>query len=297
MKKSSFYKLIATFLLVISILCFYLGYSQVKSPILLALAFHDVSDDEKDFFSIKQDKLFSIIKKLQKHDYKAITPRQFESELLLASNQRKGRKFIVTFDDGRSESANAIRTLKTKFGISSALFIVLDLIGKPDYMDLSTIIDLKENYDCFIGLHGQRHVEVTKILEEKTDLTKELKTAREILGKLVNQEITWFSYPYGETNDEAKKSLKESGLHIAFNVLGGNIKENDDLLFINRIMYIKNAKEKGMPDPESWAPPYTVSNGTLTVTLSLLVGFLSINWFLNAKKAKINEMKKKQNNL
>lgn len=297
MKKSTFYTLIATILFVISILCFYLGYSQVKSPILLALAFHDVSDNEKDFFAIKQDKLNSIIKKLLKHDYKAITPKEFEAELSLNQNQREGRKFIVTFDDARAESAKAIKALKTEFGISSTVFIILDLIGKPDYMDLSTIIDLKENYDCFIGIHGQRHIELTKILEEKSDLTKELKTAREILGKLVNQEVTWLSYPYGETNDEVKKSLKAAGLQLAFNVQGGNIEESFDLLSLNRIMYIKNAKEKGMPDPEAWAPPYTVSNGGLIVTLSLLVGFLSINWFLNAKKAKIQEMRKKQNNL
>lgn len=297
MKKVHLYKVISSVLFIIATIFFYVGYKQVKSPILLALAFHDISDDKNDLYSITEDGLIELVKKYKNNEYKALSPAQFEEELFSGQDKKNGRKYILTFDDGKKSSVETIKRLKNEFGITSTIFLILDLIGKPDYMDLSTIIDLKENYGCNIGLHGKKHIEITKILENKESLTDELKSAREILSNLTNQEVTWYSYPYGETNTACTECVKNAGLKIAFNVEGGNINNFANTFFINRIMYTKNATKNGMPNPENWAPPHTTGLGSLTVTLSILVCFFGFNWLIKAKQLEKLENKKKQNNL
>lgn len=298
-KKLYIYKFTFYLLLFIAILFFFLGYKKVKSPILIALALHDISEDENDVFAISEEKLLGLIKSYQRNDYKAMTSKEFEA-LPKTSNVNEhleAKRFLITFDDGKETAVDTIKKLYTDFGITSTVFLILDLIGEPNFMDLATIIDLKDNYGCNFGLHGKRHMEITKILENEEDLLTELKTGQSILSELLNQDITWYSFPYGETNASTTAILKQTPIKYAFNIEGNEIASLEDTFYINRIMYTKDAKQNQMPNPFSWIKPYTETNGALIVTLSVLVGFLSLNWFAKASTlARIIE-KNKQNNL
>lgn len=298
-KKLLIYRLTSFLLFLTASIFFYVGYLKVKAPILIALAFHDISEDANDAFAISEEKLIDLIKSYKRNDYSAITPQEFEAlpKAGPVGQSLKNKNFLLTFDDGKESAVNTIKKLYTEFGISSTVFLILDFIGEPGFMDLATIIELKDKFGCNFGLHGKRHIEITKILENKEDLLTELNTGINILSGLLNHEISWYSFPYGETNASTTKILKQTNIKYAFNVDGGEISNLEDPFYINRIMYTKNAKENQMPDPFSWIKPYTESNGALIVTLSVLVGFLGLNWFAKAKAIANAMEKNKQNNL
>ncbi|MFZ5949902.1 MAG: polysaccharide deacetylase family protein [Candidatus Rifleibacteriota bacterium] len=280
-KKALFSILIAVFLVIAGLFGFYLGWKQIKSPIMLVLTFHGVTDTPTLPWEIKYEEFKAIIEKLLRHDYQAITPQQFEQQVKL--RQFEGRKFLISFDDGLKTSAEAIKKLFQEKGISSAFFIITDEIGKENYVSNETLADLQKNFNCRIGLHGKRHYEVTKILAEGADLSSELELARMSLSTAVSNPVTWYAYPFGEYNASAAAALASTGLELAFTVDGYEVDHEADLKLLPRLMYLRGASSAGAPDPLDWAPPQTARYGSLTITLSCMVIFISLSWIIRAK--------------
>jgi hypothetical protein len=181
LKRKAVFSIVAALVLnIIGLGGFLIGYKQVKAPFLIVLNFHGVVEKPAYPWEITWSGLNKILNALEKHDFKPITPKNFEEKF----NQRdfsSGRYYLVTFDDGLESSVTAIKKLYEQRGISSAFFIVTNLVGSKNYTDYPTLETLKNDFSCKIGLHGKRHYEVTKIIEEGQDLLKELEEARMIL--------------------------------------------------------------------------------------------------------------------
>jgi peptidoglycan/xylan/chitin deacetylase (PgdA/CDA1 family) len=131
-------------------------------------------------------------------------------------------------------------------------------------------------------LHGKRHYEVTKIIAEGDNLLEELETAKAELATLSGQPITWYSYPYGEYNASATAVIASSSLRYAFTIDGYNVDPDVNTRLIPRIMYLRGAEAAQAPSPLDWAPPDLAQKGSLTITLSCLVGFISLSWIVRA---------------
>lgn len=279
-KKAIFSIIVANVLIIAGIFGFYLGWRQVKAPVLLALTFHGVTDTPTLPWEIRYQELENIISSLQRHDFKALTPIEFEQ--LIKTGHRADRSFIVTFDDGLKTSAEAIKKLYREKGISSAFFILTDELGKEAYVDREMLIDLQSNYNCKIGLHGKRHYEVTKILAEGADLAKELDQARAYLADAIGQPVNWYAYPFGEYNASATAVIASTSFDMAFTVDGFEIDGDADKNLLPRVMYLRGGNNAGAPDPLDWAPPQMARTGSLTITLACLVLFISLSWIFRA---------------
>jgi peptidoglycan/xylan/chitin deacetylase (PgdA/CDA1 family) len=260
---------------------FFLGWKQVKAPVLLALNFHGVVESPSAPWEITQPELESILATLKNYDFKPVSPQNFSG--LYQQEPRKGRHVLVTFDDGLQSSAAAIKKLYLEKGISAAFFIVTDLVGKEGYADFKTLRDLQKNYNCQIGLHGKRHYEVTKILAQGNDLYAELQQARDILENNLKTPVSWYAYPYGEYNATASQIIAASNYEFAFTVDGHEIDQHAKAELLPRIMYLQGAVASGAPDPLDYAPPQIAKTGSLTITLACLVMFLSFSWLLKAR--------------
>ncbi|MGM0600559.1 MAG: polysaccharide deacetylase family protein [Candidatus Rifleibacteriota bacterium] len=281
LKRRAFFSILLGIIMVFAA-CFgfYLGFKQVRQPTLIVLTFHGITDKPIKPWETSWEKLNSIITRLQNHDYKFISPRTFAEKL----NQQSfsGRNCLITFDDGLKTSAEAIKRLYKEKQISSAFFILTDFIGKNTYIEASDLKDLQNNFDCHIGLHGKRHYEVTKIIKDGDNLLNELENAKSELATLSGQQITWYSYPFGDYNASATAVIASSSFEFAFTVDGYNVDFDVDHKLIPRIMYLRGADAAKAPSPLDWAPPESAQKGSLTITLSCLVGFISLSWIVRA---------------
>ncbi len=277
MRKTIFSAVVATGLFGAGIFGFYLGWHQIKRPMLVPLAFHGVTDKPSYPWEITANDLDSMIRQFKRHDFAAVAPASLSSML---DNGFTGRNMLITFDDGLSTSAEAIKQLYRDHGIRSVFFVITDLLGKPGYVDKNTLLELQNNFGCHIGLHGRRHYETSKIIAEGGDLTAEIEEARTDLSAMLHHYIDWYAYPYGDYNASAVAGIASTGIKFAFTIEGEEVKKDSNRMLLPRVMYLKGAQEAGEVSPADWLPPSSASTGSLTITLSLLAGFLGLNWTL-----------------
>ncbi|HNX75727.1 MAG TPA: polysaccharide deacetylase family protein [Candidatus Rifleibacterium sp.] len=285
LRRAWFAGMVTAGLFIAAMVGFHLGWQQIKKPLLVALTFHGVTEKPSLPWEIHPQKLQDYISQFKRYEYAAVDPASLSNML---NNGFQGRNFLMTFDDGLLTSAATIKTLYRDHGIKSGLFIVMDLLGTPGYVDKEALLDLQNNYGCLIGLHGRRHYEVSKIINEGGNLSSEIEQARTDLSAMLHCIVDWYAYPFGDYNASAVASIASTGVNLAFTIEGAEITPGQHRMTMPRVMYLKGAREAGEPAIENWLPPSSSGTGSLTITLSLLVGFLGLSWFaklLNFVKA------------
>jgi len=213
---------------------------QNKSPVLRILIHHDIkSDDQINSFK-------NQIKKLSK-DYDFISPKEFEK--IIRSGKLKGKKLLLTFDDGFKSNRVIAESVLKIYGIKAVFFIISDFIGlKTNSLNYSKIIrniypngpklnELSEPMDNddiqflinsghTIGCHTATHKILSKITKA-SDLKEELIDSKNNLEKMFNIKIKHIAYPFGTFESIDKKSLKllsESYEFVHSGLRGNNLK-------------------------------------------------------------------------
>ena len=227
------------FILDLSYLLLYIFKSRKNS--LRILIHHDIK-------SVNQVSLFkSQIERLSK-EYDFITPKEFEN--IIKSGKVKGKKLLLTFDDGFKSNRVIAESVLKNTGIKAIFFIISDFIGlKINSLNYSKIIrniypngptlnELSEPMDFddiqflinsghTIGCHTATHKMLSKI-SKTIDLKEELVDSKNNLEKTFNIKIKHIAYPFGTFESIDKKSLKlisESYEFVHTGLRGNNIKE------------------------------------------------------------------------
>lgn len=269
------------------------------------LLFHRVTDNNPEQWDITPAKFRSITEKYLEH-YKPLNPEDFEEsfeklpeepdwrQLKEWRNLRKSRVMFM-FDDASKEQKEAIKWLYETHKIKSTLFVVLDWIGKDNFMPIEDILDLQNNYGTRIELHGKRHDSNPELLKAGVNLGEELEAARQDLSKMIGKEVSWYAYPYGHHNDAVIEEIKsKTSFERAFTVESFSVDTNQDPMQTPRIMYLEN--EKGFSGTFAlWQRPPTYLFIGLFALTSTLPFFIALLMFRRMDK-KVHK-KKKQNGL
>ena len=214
---------------------------QNKNSVLRILIHHDIKSNEQ-INSFKNQ-----IQKLSK-EYDFISPKEFEKIIRLG--KLKGKKLLLTFDDGFKSNRVIAESVLKNTGIKAIFFIISDFIGlKINSLNYSKIIrniypngptlnELSEPMDFddiqflinsghTIGCHTATHKMLSKI-SKTIDLKEELVDSKNNLEKTFNIKIKHIAYPFGTFESIDKKSLKlisESYEFVHTGLRGNNIKE------------------------------------------------------------------------
>ena len=214
---------------------------QNNNSVLRILIHHDIkSDDQINSFK-------NQIQKLSK-EYDFISPKEFEK--IIRSGKLKGKKLLLTFDDGFKSNRVIAESILKNTGIKAIFFIISDFIGlKINSLNYSKIISniypngptlnqLSEPMDFddiqflinsghTIGCHTATHKMLSKI-SKIIDLKEELVDSKDNLEKTFNIKIKHIAYPFGTFESIDEKSLKlisESYEFVHTGLRGNNIKE------------------------------------------------------------------------
>jgi len=207
--------------LIISI--FYLGLITSKRNVLslfnipfkhcVILYYHSIKQNDKDRF-IKQlnyiERYFKVIKA--------------DGNDQLEPNKRY---IIITFDDGYQNLLhNAIPELK-KRNFHSTIFIQTAYIGlKPgwdvrdDWKDNDELVmteeHIKNTYkqNTSIGSHTKTHARITSLTDDK--ILDEMVESKATLERILESEVTLFSFPYGSFDKRSINIAKEAGYKRIF---------------------------------------------------------------------------------
>lgn len=135
----------------------------------------------------------------------------------------KGRKLLVTFDDGYSGVYEYGLPILKKYGFTALIFLIAGYLGKKSlwdmnilqrfrHLDWDEILELQKVGFEF-GSHTMTHPDLTFVSPRR--LEWELKESKMVLEERLGT-IECLSYPFGRYNSEIKKGAKQAGYKLAF---------------------------------------------------------------------------------
>jgi peptidoglycan/xylan/chitin deacetylase (PgdA/CDA1 family) len=188
---------------------------------LRSLVFHNI---EKNDYKIFYDYLLSL-----KKEWTFITPNQLENHL---KNKKKikGKKLLITFDDGFKSNFNIEKEILNKLKIKCIFFVptefiklrslkkskmfigknILDnYISKKNNHRNMTSSNLKSLLDKghTIGSHTKTHANLGSIIDND-NLKDEIINSAKYLEKILNTKIKHFAFTYGNYDSMSYQSLK-----------------------------------------------------------------------------------------
>jgi len=149
-------------------------------------------------------------------------------QLLRATSLGEAKSLVgLTFDDGYKDFLHNALPVLERFNFSATLFS-LGSIPRENYWDyrynpdlqlkLLEAEDLREIVarGIEVGSHGMDHVDLTCMAPEV--LKKDLSDSRQVLSKLVGEEIEGFCYPYGSVDSMVVQAVRRAGYSYACSI-------------------------------------------------------------------------------
>lgn len=188
--------------------------------------FHDLLDtkeDVKSIFAISQGFFEAFLTKKIQMGWMPISYSELKA-IISKEKSRKGKQFIVTFDDANtSVFTKAYPFLKAK-GIPFIIFITKGLVGKPNFLTEEQIKILAADPLCTVGSHGLNHVMFRYLTPDVAAV--EYKESRYYLEELTGTTVDCFAFPYGRVVECSRKNidvLKHSEYDFGFSAIAGNL--------------------------------------------------------------------------
>lgn len=147
--------------------------------------------------------------------------RQLKFEFLTLDQAVERRKTFVwerslslTFDDGFLDNYENAFPLLIQHQIPAALFVVVDWVGKKDYVNWDQIRELDRS-GILIGSHSLSHRWLPDIKDD-AELQSEIVDSKKRIEDEIGREVCYFSYPVGGVDQRVMRKVRDSGYRSAW---------------------------------------------------------------------------------
>ena len=121
---------------------------------------------------------------------------------------------FLTFDDGLADFYNTVFPIISERQIPVILFVCVNLIDTPGYISKNQLLKIAESPLVTIGSHCVNHIPLKKInVKEKES---EVKESKKYLEELINSEIDYIAYPFGQYDLQTLKITHRCGYKKGF---------------------------------------------------------------------------------
>lgn len=225
--------LVASITTIIALACVavFLTKAVYVVPVMM---YHSIdANDAATKLSVKPASFARQMEFLQKGHYNAVGLDKVA--LYIEKKEKTPLKTVaVTFDDGfENNYKDAFPALK-KYNIPATIFVIVDRIGQPGYLDWKELKEMSDSGVVTIGSHTMSHRFLTSLDAE--GIMRELKGSKDALERGLGKKVEYLCYPMGRHSDLIKRMAKESGYLCA--VTTGNCKDtpsNHDIYAIRRV--------------------------------------------------------------
>lgn len=192
------------------------------------LCYHRFGNHSNSPLVVPEEVFERQMRYLKENGYTVISPEQMLA--FLDYDQPLPRKSVmITVDDGYSSFYTVAYPILKKYGFTATLFIYTNFVGvSKKALSWKQLRELKKN-GFTIGSHTIAHSDLSKKGDNESEkaymerLHKEIAGSKKILDTKLDQDTTFFAYPFGRVNHSAMLVTSQSGYKLAATVQrGGN---------------------------------------------------------------------------
>jgi len=173
------------------------------------LAYHDVLENPEADTDISIDKFEKQIKYLHDHNYKSLSLDEFYD--WKNGKDIKGKKVLITFDDGKESYYTVIAPILKKYNMKAVIFLIGERLNTPGYLSDEQVKKLNEEYP---NLEIESHSYALHYQEVAR--SEDYKVYESDMKKNEDYDYKYYAYPFGITNENYQKALKDNGYKLAF---------------------------------------------------------------------------------
>lgn len=156
----------------------------------------------------------------------------------------------TSWDDGYILDLK-IATLLKKYNMSGVFYIIVDMVGQPNYLGWNDIKAL-DGMGFEIGSHTITHPSDLKVLHDDA-LHYEIQNSKDMLEAVLNKQVTKFCYPRGRFDDRVRQVVADAGYLEARTTGIPGITESKDRYSLPGTIHIFQRKEYGDKSIENFA--------------------------------------------
>ncbi len=197
-----------------------------------------ITEDEK-FYNITPSTFRNQMSYLKDNSYMVMTPK----DLMDAKNKGflPSKAVMITFDDGHISHYEAALPILKEFNFKGTFFLVVNNIGKENYLDWQQANILKNN-GMYIGSHGMNHEFIDKIPDPL--LITELEASKLELEENLSNPIDSFSIPFGYYSPRISDFARGMGYKYVFTSFAGKVSLDADPYHLPRMVVLNNYSMK-----------------------------------------------------
>ena len=201
------------------------SYSQIKSVKdygVISIMYHRFDENKYPSTNIRIEDFKLHINLIKKSGFKFISHKEFEESI---NKENVSKKILLTVDDGFSSFYKKAWPILKKNKIPFIIFISTEAVGKKGYMNWEQIKEIERYEFVSIGNHSHSHDYLINFSfnDFKKDITKSI----ELFKNNIGYNPLFFSYPFGEWDQQQKKFISEN-FEFAFGQHSGVIDMNKD---------------------------------------------------------------------
>lgn len=217
-----------------------LGLPVRKHYVVPILMYHRVDKEEalKSKLAVSPQVFQKQMSFLARNKYNVIALGQLSS-LIKAKSKIPQNTVVITFDDGYEDNYLQAYPILKKYNLPATIFIIVDFIGRPGYMNEAQLKELAQSGLITLGSHTMTHPVLTKIDENLLD--KEISGSKKVLEEKTGLPINLFSYPLGAFNESVRRKVIEAGYKGAVATNPGKNYPNNDSYVLKRMRISENA--------------------------------------------------------
>ncbi len=199
-------KIIILIVLLIFILISYISYQYMWNNYIPVLAYHSVLENPTEETDVSLKNFEKQMAYLSKHHYQSLSIDEYNE--WKNGKKIKGKKVLITFDDGKSNFYTNALPILEKYNLKATMFVIGSGIDVDGYLTKNQITSLNDSINIenhSYNLHNETSAKSNDFNLYNADLLK---------TKDYNYE--YFAYPFGITNDNYQNALKQNNYKLAF---------------------------------------------------------------------------------
>lgn len=230
-------------LMIVAALFILIGYADMKSSsVVPVLMYHSFQTEKAGSTPYVTAEIFrEQIDFFVKNNYNIVEPDK-ALDYISKKEKMPAKTVLITIDDGLySFYENGYPVLK-EYGVHATLFMPVDRIGQPGYMDWKELKEVSDSGLVTIGSHTMSHPWLPTVSVDEEKLYYELAGSKEALEKGVGKKVDYLCYPNGGFNDAVKDAAKQYGYKGAFTTNPTKKSAIDDTYAIRRLKMSSTSK-------------------------------------------------------
>jgi peptidoglycan/xylan/chitin deacetylase (PgdA/CDA1 family) len=194
--------------------------------------YHSIGFEKGNTARVTKENFKEQMKYLKDNGYVTLTLNE-AYDFFIDNKLVPEKSIVLTFDDGYVDNYVEALPILKEFEFKATIFVITNLVDKvPDYMNSKQLKEMQDN-GIDIESHTANHEHLKELTYEKQ--VKTLQDSKDSLEKILNKEIQYLAYPFGEYSKETLKAVSQVGYKMAITTDGRWSDKSDGILTLDRV--------------------------------------------------------------